>query len=69
MNVFNPDEFPKNLNDKEIEILSQLVIKNPISDLWKEIARKLTSEQKNISYLFPKLDKRQNVMWESQKSP
>lgn len=46
MNVFNPDEFPKNLNDDEIEILSQLVIKNPISDLWKQIARKLTSEQK-----------------------
>jgi hypothetical protein len=46
MNVFNPDEFPKNLNDEEIEILSQIVIKNPISDLWKQIARKLTSEQK-----------------------
>jgi hypothetical protein len=46
MNVLNPDEFPKNLNDEEIEILAQLVIKNPISDLWKQIATKLTSEQK-----------------------
>ncbi len=46
MNVFNLDKFPKNLNDEEIETLSQLVIKNPISDLWKQIARKLTSEQK-----------------------
>lgn len=44
--MFNPDEFPKNLNDQEIEILSQLVIRNPISDLWKQIAGKLTSEQK-----------------------
>lgn len=46
MKDFNPDEFPRNLNDEEIEILSQLVIKNPISDLWKQIASKLTSEQK-----------------------
>lgn len=46
MRDFNPDEFPRNLNDEEIEILSQLVIKNPISDLWKQIATKLTSEQK-----------------------
>ncbi|WP_291143422.1 hypothetical protein [Flavobacterium sp. UBA7680] len=46
MKDFNSDEFPRNLNDEEIEILSQLVIKNPISDLWKQIAVKLTSEQK-----------------------
>lgn len=46
MKEFNPDEFPRNLNDEEIEILSQLVVKNPISDLWKQIASKLTSEQK-----------------------
>lgn len=46
MKDFNPHEFPKNLNDEEIELLSQLVIKNPISDLWKQIASKLTSEQK-----------------------
>lgn len=46
MNVFNPDDFPKNLNDKDIEILAKIVIKNPISDLWKQIAKKLTSEQK-----------------------
>jgi len=38
MKDINPDEFPRNLNDEEIEILSQLVIKNPISDLWKQIA-------------------------------
>ncbi|MEO6177165.1 MAG: hypothetical protein ABIP27_18570 [Flavobacterium circumlabens] len=46
MKDFNPDEFPRNLSDNEIEILSQLVIKNPISDVWKQIASKLTSEQK-----------------------
>ena len=46
MKNFSPDEFPRNLNDEEIEILSQLVIKNPMSDLWKQIATKLTSEQK-----------------------
>ena len=46
MKEFNPDEFPRNLNEEEIEILSELVIKNPISDLWKQIASKLTSEQK-----------------------
>jgi len=46
MKDFNADEFPKNLNDQEIELLSELVIKNPISDLWKQIAGKLTSEQK-----------------------
>lgn len=46
MKDFNPHEFPRNLNDAEIELLSQLVIKNPISDLWKQIASKLTSEQK-----------------------
>ncbi len=46
MKVINPDELPKNLNNEEIEILSQIVIKNPISDLWKQIAGKLTSEQK-----------------------
>jgi hypothetical protein len=46
MKDFNPDEFPRNLSDEEIEILSQLVIKNPISDVWKQIASKLTSEQK-----------------------
>jgi hypothetical protein len=34
------------MNFPEIEILSQLVIKNPISDLWKQIASKLTAEQK-----------------------
>lgn len=46
MKDLNVDEFPRNLNDEEIEILSQLVIKNPISDLWKQIASNLTSEQK-----------------------
>lgn len=46
MKDFNPDEFPRNLSDNEIEILSLLVIKNPISDVWKQIASKLTSEQK-----------------------
>lgn len=46
MKDFNPDEFPRNLSDNEIKILSQLVIKNPISDVWKQIASKLTSEQK-----------------------
>jgi len=46
MKDFNADEFPRNLNDQEIELLSELVIKNPISDLWKQIASKLTSEQK-----------------------
>jgi hypothetical protein len=46
MKDFNPAEFPRNLNDQEIELLSQLVIKNPISDLWKQIASKLTCEQK-----------------------
>lgn len=46
MKDFNPDDFPRNLSDEEIELLSQLVIKNPISDLWKQIAVKLTSEQK-----------------------
>ena len=46
MKDFNADEFPRNLNDQEIELLSELVIKNPISDLWKQIASRLTSEQK-----------------------
>ena len=46
MKDFNADEFPRNLNDQEIELLSELVIKNQISDLWKQIAVKLTSEQK-----------------------
>ena len=46
MKEFNPDEFPKNLNDDEIELLVQLVSKNPKSDLWKQIAVKLTSDQK-----------------------
>ena len=46
MTEFNPNDFPKNLNEEEIEILSQLNIKNPISELWKQISSKLTSEQK-----------------------
>ncbi len=46
MNEFNPDEFPKNLTELDVEKLAILNIKNPISDLWKKIARKLTSEQK-----------------------
>lgn len=46
MKDFNPDEFPRNLNDEEIKLLAQLVIKNPISDLWKKIAVNLTSDQK-----------------------
>lgn len=56
MKDFNADEFPRNLNDQEIEQLSDLVIKNPISDLYKQIARKLTSEQKvriNKKIIFP----------------
>ena len=48
MKDFNPDEFPRNLSNDEIETLAQLVIKNPISDLWKQIAVRLTSEQKLI---------------------
>ena len=46
MKYINPDEFPRNLSNEDIEILSQLIINNPISDLWKEVAPKLTSEQK-----------------------
>lgn len=46
MKDFNPAEFPRNLNYQEIELLSQLIIENPISDLWKQIATRLTSEQK-----------------------
>ena len=46
MKELNPDDFPKNLNEEEIELLAQLVAKNPISDLWKQIAAKLTSDQK-----------------------
>jgi len=40
MKDFKPCEFVRNLNDEEIELLSQLVIKNPISDLRKQIAGK-----------------------------
>ncbi|PKB43042.1 hypothetical protein AX016_1224 [Cellulophaga sp. RHA19] len=43
---FNPDEFPKNLTNLDVEKLAILNIKNPISDLWKKISKKLTSEQK-----------------------
>ncbi|WP_047414159.1 hypothetical protein [Cellulophaga sp. Hel_I_12] len=46
MNEFNPDEFPKNLTALEVEKLAVLNIRNPISDLWKQIAIKLTTEQK-----------------------
>ncbi|WP_289057724.1 hypothetical protein [uncultured Flavobacterium sp.] len=46
MKDFNPEDFPKNLNYEEIELLAQLVEKNPISDLWKQIAVNLTSDQK-----------------------
>tara|TARA_R110002012_G_scaffold321458_1_gene549289 strand:- start:675 stop:1037 length:363 start_codon:yes stop_codon:yes gene_type:complete len=46
MNELNPNDFPKNLTEQDVEKLASLVIKNPISDLWKQIAKKLTSEQK-----------------------
>lgn len=46
MKDFNPDDFPKNLNEEEIQDLTELAIKNPIGEIWKQIAFKLTSEQK-----------------------
>ncbi|MNE70821.1 hypothetical protein D3C80_1666430 [compost metagenome] len=46
MKELNPDDFPKTLYDEDIELLAQLLAKNPISDLWKQIAVKLTSDQK-----------------------
>jgi len=46
MKELNPDDFPKTLYDEDIELLAQLVAKNPISDLWKQIAINLTSDQK-----------------------
>ena len=46
MTEFNPDDFPKNLTNLDVEELAVLNIKNPISDLWKKIAKKLTPEQK-----------------------
>lgn len=42
----NLEEFPRNLSEEEINYLAELVIKNPISDAWKRIAKKLTSQQK-----------------------
>jgi len=47
MDKLNPDEFPKNLTELDVEKLAELVIKNPISDIWKQISKNLTSEQKN----------------------
>jgi hypothetical protein len=44
MKDFNPEEFPKNLNEEDIQNLAELATKNPIGDLWKQIAGKLTSE-------------------------
>lgn len=46
MKDFNPEEFPRNLNEEDIQSLAELATKNPIGDLWKQIAGKLTSEQK-----------------------
>ncbi|WP_435262660.1 hypothetical protein [Tenacibaculum sp. nBUS_03] len=46
MTEFNPDDFPKNLTTQDVEKLAMLQVNNPISDLWKAIAKKLTSEQK-----------------------
>ncbi|WP_433830750.1 hypothetical protein [Flavobacterium anhuiense] len=46
MKDLNPDDFPKTLYEEDIELLAQLVAKNPISDLWKQIAVNLTSDQK-----------------------
>lgn len=47
MDKLNPDEFPKNLTELDVEKLAELVIKNPISDNWKQISKNLTAEQKN----------------------
>lgn len=46
MKDFNPDDFPKNLSEEEIQNLTELAIKNPIGEIWKQIAARLTSEQK-----------------------
>lgn len=46
MKDFNPDDFPKNLSVEEIQNLTELEIKNPIGEIWKQIAARLTSEQK-----------------------
>ena len=38
---------PKNLSREEIIALAHLLLKNPISDKWKEISKRLTPGQKN----------------------
>lgn len=46
MKELNPGDFPRNLTEEDINLLANLMINNPISDVWKEIAAKLTPEQK-----------------------
>ncbi|SEP24237.1 hypothetical protein SAMN05444671_4736 [Flavobacterium sp. CF108] len=46
MKDFNPDDFPKNLSEEEIQNLTELAIKNPIGEIWKQITARLTPEQK-----------------------
>ncbi|UNY98981.1 hypothetical protein MQE36_01205 [Zhouia spongiae] len=46
MKEINPEEFPRNLTMEDIDLLADLIIENPVSEKWKRIAGKLTSEQK-----------------------
>ena len=46
MKEVDPNNFPKYLSDDDYEALVRLVMKNPISALWKQVVVNLTPEQK-----------------------